>query len=70
MNAVTKSSLIALSIAALTAPLAAQQRVPRGNNGTPVAPQGLSVPAPPSAPVRFATAEGQDIVVETWVTGF
>jgi glucose/arabinose dehydrogenase len=69
MNAVTMSSLVVLSLTALAAPLATQQRVPRGNNGTPVAPQGLSVPAPPSAPVRFATAEGQDIVVETWVTG-
>lgn len=68
----SRASLV-VAAAALTVPWSlssyAQQRVPRGNNGTPVAPQGLSVPSPPAAPVRFATAEGQDIVVETWVTG-
>jgi glucose/arabinose dehydrogenase len=52
----------------LVVPLAAQQRVPfRGD--TPIAPQGLPVLPPPAEPVRFATAEGQDIEVVTLVRG-
>jgi glucose/arabinose dehydrogenase len=59
-------SVLALSLAGS---LAAQQRVRVGNNGTPVAPQGIALGQAPVAPVRYATAEGQDIVVATWVTG-
>jgi glucose/arabinose dehydrogenase len=67
---VNRTTVLAASLAVVWAThSSAQQRVPRGNNGTPVAPQGLSEAAPPTAPVRFATAEGQDIIVETWVTG-
>jgi aldose sugar dehydrogenase len=50
------------------APLDAQQRVPfRGD--TPIAPQGLSVPALPDEPVTYGTAEGQDIRVAVLVRG-
>ena len=61
-----------LAIAALTvlaAPLAAQQEVPmRGN--TPVAPQGIKIPPLPDAPVRYETAEGQNIRVSVYARGF
>ena len=50
------------------APLAAQQQVPFRNN-IPVAPQGLSVPSLPSAPVHYQTAEGQNIEVAVVVRG-
>lgn len=57
----------ALALAAV-APLAAQQQVPFRNN-IPVAPQGLSERPLPPAPVRFETAEGQDIEVSVVATG-
>src|SRR5688500_9657674 len=61
-----------LAIAALTvlaAPLAAQQEVPmRGT--TPVAPQGIKIPPLPDAPVRYETAEGQNIQVSVYARGF
>jgi hypothetical protein len=44
----------------LTVSAAAQQRVPVGNGGTPVAPTGIVVPALPAGPSP-TTAEGQDI---------
>jgi glucose/arabinose dehydrogenase len=47
---------------ALGSASSAQQRVPFRNN-TPVAPQGLGIPALPDKPVEFHTAEGQDIRV-------
>jgi glucose/arabinose dehydrogenase len=47
-------------VVAFAAPLAAQQTVPFRNN-IPVAPQGLSLPPLPAAPVRYETAEGQSI---------
>ena len=60
--------LIGIALLALLTPLEAQQRVPfRGD--TPIAPQGLPILPPPAAPVRFATAEGQDIQVVTLVRG-
>src|SRR5206468_11961127 len=56
-------------LAALTVPLAAQQEVPmRGN--TPVAPQGIRIPPLPDAPVRYETAEGQNIRVSVYARGF
>ena len=61
--------LAAAVLAALAVPLAAQQEVPmRGN--TPVAPQGLKIPPLPDAPVRYETAEGQNIRVSVYARGF
>src|SRR5687767_9141810 len=52
----------------LTTPLAAQQNVPmRGN--TPVAPPGFKVPPLPDAPIRYETAEGQNVRVAVHVRG-
>ena len=56
------------ALAALTIPLAAQQAVPmRGD--TPVAPPGYKTPPLPEAPVRYETAEGQNIKVSVYVRG-
>lgn len=55
----------AFALAALpfiVSPLAAQQRVPV-NNGIPVAPRGLSVPALPNAPIEYQTGEDMRIRV-------
>jgi aldose sugar dehydrogenase len=61
--------LAAAVLAALAVPLAAQQEVPmRGN--TPVAPQGITIPPLPDAPVRYETAEGQTIRVSVYARGF
>src|SRR5688572_11345161 len=59
-------------LAVLATPLAAQQEVPVGRGGTPVAPQGLvnTIPPLPSAPVRYETAEGQTIRVGVYARGF
>jgi glucose/arabinose dehydrogenase len=57
----------ALTIAAAV-PLAAQQQVPFRND-IPVAPQGLRERPLPAEPVRFETAEGQDIEVAVVTTG-
>jgi glucose/arabinose dehydrogenase len=58
--------VVALTLAA--APLAAQQQVPFRNN-IPVSPQGLSEQPLPDAPVRYETAEDQNIAVEVMVRG-
>jgi aldose sugar dehydrogenase len=57
-------------LAALAVTLTAQQEVPmRGT--TPVAPQGLlPLPPLPDTPVRYATAEGQNIRVGVYARGF
>jgi glucose/arabinose dehydrogenase len=61
--------LAATALALFTAPLAAQRDVPmRGD--TPIAPQGIKVPALPDAPVRYETAEGQTIRVSVVARGF
>src|SRR5688572_24988851 len=61
--------LLAAALAVLAVPLAAQQEVPmRGT--TPVAPQGIKIPALPDAPVRYETAEGQTIRVSVYARGF
>jgi glucose/arabinose dehydrogenase len=61
--------LAGAALAALVAPLAAQQDVPmRGN--TPVAPQGIKIPPLPDSPVRYETAEGQTIRVGVYARGF
>ena len=53
----------------LTVSAAAQQRVPVGNGGTPVAPTGIVVPALPAGPFTYHTAEGQDIRVVVHTRG-
>src|SRR5215510_12227414 len=50
-------------------PLAAQQDVPM-RNGIPVAPQGIKTPPLPATPVRYETAEGQNIRVSVYARGF
>ena len=68
MNAVIRP-LAAAALAILAVPLAAQQEVPmRGT--TPVAPQGIKIPPLPDAPVRYETAEGQNIRVSVYARGF
>jgi glucose/arabinose dehydrogenase len=63
------SRLTAAALAVVAVPLAAQQEVPmRGN--TPVAPQGIKIPPLPDAPVRYETAEGQNIRVSVYARGF
>jgi glucose/arabinose dehydrogenase len=60
--------LAAVALVALTVPLAGQQEVPfRGD--TPIAPQGLKVPPLPDPPVRYETAEGQNIRVSVYARG-
>ena len=71
----TSSVLAVLAVLALSersesnGPLAAQQEVPMRNN-TPVAPQGIKIPPLPDAPVRYETAEGQNIRVSVFARGF
>ncbi|HEY1306836.1 MAG TPA: PQQ-dependent sugar dehydrogenase [Vicinamibacterales bacterium] len=61
------SLLSALTV--LVVPMAAQQEVPMRNN-TPVAPQGIKIPPLPDTPVRYETAEGQNIRVSVYARGF
>src|SRR5688572_12585519 len=63
---------LAAALVVLCVPLAAQQEVPVGRGGTPVAPQGLAKPLPPlpDTPVRYETAEGQSIRVRVYARGF
>jgi glucose/arabinose dehydrogenase len=64
---ILRTSIAALAFLAM--PLAAQQEVPmRGN--TPVAPQGIKLPPLPEAPVRYETAEGQNIRLVVQTRGF
>jgi glucose/arabinose dehydrogenase len=61
--------LTAAGLAALAVQLFAQQNVAmRGN--TPVAPSGIRIPPLPDAPVRYETAEGQNIRVSVYARGF
>ena len=61
--------LCAAALAFFAVSLGAQQEVPmRGN--TPVAPQGIRIPPLPDAPVRYETAEGQNIRVSVYARGF
>ncbi len=62
--------LAAAALVAIVVPLAAQQDVPVGRGGTPVAPQGIKIPPVPAAPVRFETGEGQTIRVSVYARGF
>ncbi|HEY1305104.1 MAG TPA: PQQ-dependent sugar dehydrogenase [Vicinamibacterales bacterium] len=59
---------VVLLVGVCILPLAAQRKVPT-NNGTPVAPNGLTVGTPPSKPVDYHTAEGQDIRVSVVAHG-
>jgi glucose/arabinose dehydrogenase len=61
--------LAVVALAAVAIPLAAQQEVPMNGN-TPRAPQGIKVPPLPDAPVRYETAEGQNIRVSVYARGF
>ena len=61
--------LTLIVLAVLAVPLMAQQEVPMRNN-TPVAPQGVKIPPLPEAPVRYETAEGQNIRVSVLARGF
>jgi glucose/arabinose dehydrogenase len=61
--------LTLIALAVLAVPLMAQQEVPMRNN-TPVAPQGIKIPPLPEAPVRYETAEGQNIRVSVLDRGF
>jgi aldose sugar dehydrogenase len=61
--------LSAAALAFFAVTLGAQQDVPmRGN--TPVAPQGIRIPPLPDAPIRYETAEGQNIRVSVYARGF
>ena len=67
--AVAFFGLLGLSALGLGPALFAQQEVPmRGT--TPVAPQGIKIPPLPDAPVRYETAEGQNIRVSVYARGF
>ncbi|HEY7188818.1 MAG TPA: PQQ-dependent sugar dehydrogenase [Vicinamibacterales bacterium] len=63
------SFLSATALAVVVATMAAQQEVPMRNN-TPVAPQGIKIPPLPDTPVRYETAEGQNIRVSVYARGF
>jgi glucose/arabinose dehydrogenase len=61
--------LALLALSESNRPLAAQQEVPmRGT--TPIAPQGIKIPPLPTTPVRYETAEGQNIRVSVYARGF
>lgn len=64
------SALALTGLAAVASPLSAQQEVPLGRGGTPVAPQGIKIPPLPETPVRYETAEGQTIRVRVYARGF
>jgi aldose sugar dehydrogenase len=61
--------LSAAVLAAFAVTTSAQQDVPMRNN-TPVAPQGIKIPPLPDTPVRYETAEGQNIRVSVYARGF
>jgi hypothetical protein len=67
MNRFIPRLIATLVVCAL--PLAAQQDVPMGGT-TPIAPQGIKTPPLPDAPVRYETAEGQNIRVVVYTRGF
>jgi aldose sugar dehydrogenase len=61
--------LTPVALAVFVVSVTAQQEVPmRGT--TPVAPQGIKIPPLPDAPVRYETAEGQNIRVSVYARGF
>ena len=63
------SRAAAAALCFVTAMAGAQQRVPVGNGGTPVAPQGIVGPPLPAGPFTYHTAEGQDIRVVVHTRG-
>ncbi len=68
MRASARSTTAAFLLVASAAPLAAQQQVPFRND-IPVAPQGISERPLPAQPVRYETAEGQNIEVTVVTRG-
>jgi glucose/arabinose dehydrogenase len=56
-------SLTSVLVVTMVAAGAAQQTVPRGRGGTPIAPSGIPAVPLPSRPLEFPTAEGQNIRV-------
>jgi glucose/arabinose dehydrogenase len=56
-------AVIAALVVLLAAAGSAQQTVPRGRGGTPVAPNGIPAVPLPDKPLEFPTAEGQKIRV-------
>jgi aldose sugar dehydrogenase len=58
-----KLSLVSVLVVMMVAVGSAQQTVPRGRGGTPVAPSGIPPVPLPDKPLEFDTAEGQKIRV-------
>ena len=56
-------SLVSVLVLGCAVVTSAQQTVPRGRGGTPVAPNGIPAVPLPSTPLEFDTAEGQKIRV-------
>jgi glucose/arabinose dehydrogenase len=56
-------SLASAFVLAVAVAASAQQTVPRGRGGTPVAPNGIPAVPLPDKPLEFPTAEGQNIRV-------
>jgi len=56
-------SLVSVLVLGCAVVTSAQQTVPRGRGGTPVAPSGIPAVPLPSTPLEFDTAEGQKIRV-------
>jgi glucose/arabinose dehydrogenase len=56
-------AVVSAVVVLLTAPGSAQQTVPRGRGGVPVAPNGIPAVPLPDKPLEFKTAEGQNIRV-------
>jgi glucose/arabinose dehydrogenase len=65
----TSLAIVVLALGSGTDLLAQQRVALNPNNGFPVAPQGLTVPPLPGAPVHYETAEGQDIRVSVVARG-
>ncbi len=56
-------ALVGVLVVTMVAVSSAQQTVPRGRGGTPVAPNGIPPVPLPDKPLEFPTAEGQNIRV-------
>jgi glucose/arabinose dehydrogenase len=64
-----RAGLVSVLAVLLSLGAAAQQTVPRGRGGTPIAPQGIPPVPLPEAPLEFDTAEGQRIRVAVVARG-
>jgi glucose/arabinose dehydrogenase len=56
-------SLVSVLVVTMVGTVSAQQTVPRGRGGTPIAPSGIPAVPLPTKPLEFPTAEGQNIRV-------